>query len=583
MRSLFLLAIALLTLAGLETARRPPTPPHIGAGVTPAASRVFTSTRSVTSLLLEEDGTLWAGTTGGVLRRSPSGQWRKWTRQDGLPSEEVRQLSVSAAGEVQAAFPRAAAVWHAGVWQSRPEAGSDAAFSAAETCPPVVWNGMRCTAGLTGLTLGDGPDARHLPLPPSAGTHVSALLPQGAAVWAALYGDGLWERSGDVWKPVLPGLPPEAREITALAARGTNVWVGTRQAGLWRHGPDGWRRETPPQSEPEDHNIQSLASYDGCLYASTLQEGLVIKTPSGWHQVTVPSLSSAAPRQLVVFGGRLFVRHGSGVVDRWDGTRWARNVFAFLPRGGVSALATDGTRLYAAQWGGWSETDGHIWTHHLTLPALRGQIITALCPEGSTLWLGTQGRSVAEVSRAAGTVRWHDERAGLTDDWITCLAQIGPTLCAGTFVGGLNCRTARSGPKTRWSAPAALWGSNITALAPDGTGGVWAATRTGVWHRSASGLWATLESFLEPEAQALLPVPGGLWIGTRTGLDFVRDADRPPAPNNGRARVGAGLAPALFPINKRLQPGAFADFAGEAGPVHVIPAFSDRRRQPVID
>lgn len=530
MRSFFLLTAALLALAAsLGDAQRPSTPPHQSAQVTPASDSVFTSTRSVTSLLLEADGTLWAGTTGGVLRRSPSGQWRKWTRQDGLPSEEVRQLSLSGAGEVQAAFPRAAAVWHAGVWQSRPFPGGDAAFSAAETCPPVVWDGVRCTAGLTGLTLGTGPDARHLPLPPSAGTHVSALLPPDGgrtALWAALYGDGLWEHSGsgpgDTWKPVLPGLPPRACEITALAARGNAVWVGTRRAGLWRHGPDGWQRQSPPWEEPEDHNIQSLASYGGCVYASTLQDGLVVKTPSGWRQVTVPTLSSAAPRQLVVFGGRLFVRHGSGVVDRWDGTRWARNVFAFLPRGGVSALATDGTRLYAAQWGGWSETDGHVWTHHLTLPALRGQIITALCPEGGTLWLGTQGRSVAEVSRAAGTVRWHDERVGLTDDWITCLAQIGPTLCAGTFVGGLNCRTAGSGPKQRWSAPAALRGANVTALVPDGKGGVWAATRSGVWHRSAGGQWAVLAAFLEPEAQALLPVPGGLWIGTRTGLDFLR-------------------------------------------------------------
>ncbi len=538
MRHFFVLAAVLLT-AALGTT-------HQSAGVTPTASRVFTSTRSVTCLLLQADGTLWAGTTGGVLRRSPSGQWRKWTRQDGLPSEEVRRLSRSAAGEVQADFPRAAALWHNGTWQSRPEAGSDAAFSAAETCPPTLWNGERCTASLSGLTLGDGPDARHLPLPPSAGTHVSALLPQGRTLWAALYGDGLWECSGDAWKPILPGLPPKAREITALAASGDTVWVGTRRAGLWRHGPDGWHQAILPWEEPADHNIQSLASYGGCLYASTLQDGLVVKTPSGWHQVTVPTLSSAAPRQLLVFGGRLFVRHGAGVVDRWDGTRWARNIFAFLPRGGVSALATDGTRLYAAQWGGWSETDGHVWTHHLTLPALRGQVITALCPVGGTLWLGTQGRSIAEVRRAAGTVRWHDERAGLTDDWITCLAQIGPTLCAGTFVGGLNC--GHTGPlETRWAAPPTLRGSNVTALAPDGTGGLWAATRTGVWHRSASGLWAAQAAFLEPEAQALLPVPGGLWIGTRTGLDFLRDADRPPAPNSGGARVGARfIAPSLF-------------------------------------
>lgn len=508
-RGILGVAAFLLGLAAFHAARQ--------ADITPRAQAVFTSTRQVTSLAALPDGTLWVGTTGGVLRRTPTGVWRKWTRLSGLPAHEVRSLDVTD-GVVTARFPTASAVWRDGQWQIEPSAPK--APGADELCH-AVWQGKSVSATLDGLTLGAGPDAPRIPLPAgTTGTHISALLPCGTMLWAALFGDGLWAWNGQAWMRVFNGLPPEAREITALA-QGPNetLWVGTRRDGVFRQADGHWTHWVQPD-EPPDHNAEAMAMYHGRLFVSTLEQGLTVRSPQGWTSVRAPTLSGDAPRQMAVFQDKLYVRQGSGAIDRFDGMRWTPNVFPFLPRRQASALATDGKRLYIAQWGGWSEWDGARWMHHLKLPELQGLPITALCPDGDTLWVGTQGRGLAQVSRSQETIRWHDERDGLPDDWVTCLTRSGGSVLAGTFVGGL----ARW-DGARWVTFPALAGQNVTALEPDSAAGAFVATRRGVWNLPSNGasLQPLTPSFpaLDPEDQSLCAVPGGLWIGARTGIFFL--------------------------------------------------------------
>jgi ligand-binding sensor domain-containing protein len=254
------------------------------------------------------------------------------------------------------------------------------------------------------------------------------------------------------------------------------------------------------------------------LLVSTLEDGLAVRTTAGWQQETVPQLSSVAPRQMAEFAGALYLRHGSGKVDRWDGRTWTRDVCGKLPRKQAMMIAADHSRLYVAQWGGWSEFDGKTWTHYLKLPELQGCPITVLTPDGDTLWIGTQNRGLGEFDRQTGRLRWHDERHGLPDDWITAITRVGGTLTVGTFVGGLVQWDGRA-----WTT-AELRGENVTALATDSTGGVWVATRTGLWHQAPSGHLAQHSAqtrFLDTEIQALCAVPGGLWVGARTGLFFL--------------------------------------------------------------
>jgi hypothetical protein len=513
-----LLAVLLLLACRAVYLRHHPEP-----GITPDTEAVFTSTRCVMDIAVAPDGSVWAATRGGVLWRKSDGSWRKFTRRDGLPSHEALHVDAENGtenGTVLVTFPTGTARWNGTGWEtlpaSRPALTADALPD--QVCA-AVWQGVRYASAPDGLFAWRGGRWQNIPLPASGGTHVSALLPHGETLWAALFGDNLWAFDGKKWQPLNFALPVEAREITAMAANGNTLWIGTRRAGLWEYRSGTW---TPhlQKDEPVDHNCQALALYHGSLFVSTLEDGLAIRTPTGWGHGRDALLSSNAPRQMVVFKDRLYLRHGSGRVDRFDGAHWERNICGGLPRKQVSALAADKNRLYAAQWGGWSDYDGTSWTHHLDLPALQGLPITALCPQGDALWIGTQGRGLAQWNRNKNEegLKWHDERGGLPDDWITALACVDGTVYAGTFVGGL---AAWDG--ANWKTALALKGENVTALEPDGTGGVFVATRTGLWHRDNNGSLAPVRPasrFLASETQALCRDDTGLWIGTRTGLFF---------------------------------------------------------------
>ena len=280
----------------------------------------------------------------------------------------------------------------------------------------------------------------------------------------------------------------------------------------------------PNANEPADHNAQAVAFFGGTMYVSTLRDGSVTRDATGaWAQVLPPTISSDAPRQMLVFGDALYVRHGSGAVDRLRGGTWARNIWTGdLPRKQVSALATDGKRIFAAQWGGVSVYDGKTWTHFLREPGLQGVPITTLLPVGDTLYAGTQGRGLAELDAATGHIRrWWNEANGLPDDWIIALAENGGTLYAGTFVGGLAVRIKGA---ARFALSPGTAGENVTDLLSVAGGGVVATTRFGAKTVNAPGV--TLPALVTGrtvETQCVGHSPDGdLWIGTRTGLYRIK-------------------------------------------------------------
>lgn len=471
---------------------------------------VFTSTRSVTGIVAAPDGTIVASTRGGILVRT-GGAWRKYTMLDGLPTNEM--LGVFAwDGRIVAVSAGRCSRMQDDRWVADEGAKTPPRLVEGQICS-ARWKGTDCAATPEGLRV-RGSDGKWRPvgMPPSTGTHISALLDRGSALWAAVFGDGVFSWDGKAWIPVKLDLPAEAREITAMAAAGDSLWIGTRREGLWEHDGHAWRQHLQP-NEPWDHNCQALAWYGGSLYASTLDEGLVVKGPDGWRHARTPEISNDTPRQMVEFAGSLYLRQSVGVVDRFDGKSWTKNVFASLPRKQCSALAADGERLYVGQWGGWSEFDGKAWTHRLDLPELQGCQVTALLPDGDTLWIGTQGRGIAQVDRASGRITWHDERTRLPDDTIKCIVRRGDTLWAGTFSRGVA--WIADGAE-RWAIAKALASSQVTEIVPGITGGCLVGARTGLWQVTADGRAECLVKRLE--VQALLLVGEDLWVGTRTGI-----------------------------------------------------------------
>ena len=511
------------------------------SAITPNADADFTATRQINALAVAPDGSLWAATAGGILRRSSDGMWRKWTRAEGLPSVEARDVVLENDGAAHVEFPLAQAVYRQEKWQVEAHPAAQSPLMARS----VVWNGATWTATLSGLKReASGEKTRLIQLPPSTGTHISALLERPKVLWAALFGDGLWQFDGAQWHRAPIEIPSAAREITALAGDAQSVYLGTRRDGIWGYDGAGWKN-VAPLDEPFDHNVQNMIAFAGALWCSTLEDGLVARTAEGWKHFGEPLISSNAPRQMAVFNGALWVRHGGGMVDRFDGKQWTKNVFAKLPRGKTMAMAADDKRLYLAQWGGWSEWDGAHLQHFLKWPLLQGVPPMTLHAQGQTLWIGTQSRGLIAAQRTPQSVsnapsislassslpssppqwnyrlRVYDERQSLPDDWITALAQTGQTLCAGTFVGGLACFDG-----ARWQSPPELKGQNVTALQADGKA-LWIATRAGLWHRAADGTLIDIGArlpWLDRELQALCVSPGGLWVGARTGISFLSRA-----------------------------------------------------------
>ena len=432
---------------------------------TPPADRNYRSTREVERLQIAPDGALLAQTSGG-----------NWRLQSGRWSETDAPLASE---------------------------------------PKVSWRGQSATFDFDGLQIG----AKKIAMPPSSGTHISALIERDRTLWASVFGDGIWQWDGAKWARVAPELPPDAREITAMALGKDGVlWIGTRRQGVWSARAGKWTQHLQT-GEPFAHNVQSLCSFRGALWASTLEDGLIVRDENGWKHVGKPMISSHAPRQLVVFQDKLYLRHSNEKVDCFDGINWSRDVFDKLPRKQVISLAADGDHLYLGQWGGWSAWDGQKFSHFLKLPQLQIVPLVQIVPDAKSgnLWLATENRGLFEWDARAQKLRHYDERDGLPDDWITTVSRNGKRVYAGTFQGGI---AWRDDGESRWHS--SDWKTGVSAIA-SASRQSWVATRFGLYCGDESGVLQPCEMRLSPgqrEIQALLTAPGGLWIGTRNGLLF---------------------------------------------------------------
>jgi ligand-binding sensor domain-containing protein len=483
----------------------------------PPQETVYASSRSILCLAAQPNGIVWAGTTGGVLRYDPqTGDTQHFTVREGLPGQEVRAIVTDDRG-VTVTFATAAARWNGMVWSE-------------EIPKPVslLWQGQKVTWDCKGLTIG----GQKIGFPSgSQGSLISAVAPDtDGNLIVALFGEArLYGWNGHNWYSNPCDLSEGAgKEITCvLVLPAGTTCIGTRRHGLYFSNSTSapYQNISIPAKEPFSHNAQAMCSFQGKLYVSTLEDGLCVFSGKEWDHITVPDISLNAPRQMVVFRDRLYVRQGNGKVDTFDGNVWTKDVFATLPRKQVSALATDGQTLYLGQWGGWSVWDGTTLTHHLILPELQGFPVTALCPslDGTTLWVGTQGKGLIDVDMRRGTIRHvHNEQDGLSDDWVTDLTFAPERNSAyplvGTFVGGL-CEHKRDG---KWQVTPTTEGENITGIVVSGQR-VFVATRHGV--RRIGGDDARLSKLVTDrtvEGQCLCGGENGLWVGTRTGIYYCR-------------------------------------------------------------
>lgn len=480
----------------------------------PTAPVLYTATDSVRALFAAPDGSLWAATGGGLLCWRPGQSLpRRWTVADGLPGSDVRAVRWGSEGvEVETAGGRCVIT----------PAGR------VEPAPPGPAAPRECAAGpyradALGFWRRTNGEWRPVALPPgSPASNVSALCPDGSGALAALYGDGIYHLSGARWTR-LPDLPPACRFAVALCQTPAGLAVGTQSAGVWRQSHGRWAALAAPFCLP-DADIQTLAAFDGALWAGTLDHGLLrIDGDSVRTFSHLDGLRADSPRGMVVFQNRLYVRYATGALDVFDGQRW-RPAFSpsAPPRPQVYALATDGRRLLVGGWAGWAAWDGQTWEMHYKDPELAGQVITAIGADvAGTVWLGTQKQGIFRWNN--GTYEHDHEAQGLTDDWATCFNLDEKAPLVGTYAGGLLER--KSGGRYAVTLHPEKFAVRSVVHWADGR--AVAATPLGIFVQNGK-TWTLLAPTQTggQEAQAILPTPTGLWVGTRTGLAFVTNQER---------------------------------------------------------
>jgi signal transduction histidine kinase/ligand-binding sensor domain-containing protein len=344
-------------------------------GVADLENRDERSREPVTALLHDREGILWIGRPWGIERlRSPP--ITSYTRQDGLPSENIGPVHADAASTwfapVEGGLFRMTAGHVERVAAS--EIGDDVVYSIAPG-RHGLWLG-RQRGGLTHLRLAGGA------LVPTTFTHADGLAQDGVfavhedregAVWAATLSGGLSRLQGGRFTThtVADGLP--SNEVTSIAdtADGT-IWVATPK-GLGALSKGRWRTLGKEQGLPSAEVNTLHEGVNGVLWVGTrgglafaragsptfaalekfrepilgLAEGaggwLWLATATGVVRVRGESLLLGALREgdIVTYDGADGVRGGEGVkrhrsvVADAQGTVWlstTRGLSAASPR-----------------------------------------------------------------------------------------------------------------------------------------------------------------------------------------------------------------------------------------------------------
>lgn len=459
---------------------------------------------SISAIVVAPDGSLWFATSSsGAGHRAVDGTWTRYRVTQGLPSNELQDLAVDAAGNT----------WF----------GTNEGLS------------RRATDGrFTTFTSADG----------MIGDNIRALAVDATgSVWAGTY-DGLSRRKADgSWDSFLEG-----QAVLALAVGGDGaVWAGTAGEGVVRLRDDVVTSFSTADGLPHDYVYALATDSEGRVWAGT-EEGLAHRSPSGtWitDRTSDPPLDAHVTAVVPETGGGAAPVAGGGT---WFGTlagvghqaadgAWTvytpTSTNGGLPSNNVNAMALDRA---GSLWVGTANGIGQrgpdgTWTRYTSMSTGGGLAhnyvngMVAL-PDG-TLWFATLGG----ISRRApdgswSTVTRESTAGGLPDDRVFAVAaDPDGSLWFGTFAGA-----SRLGPDGIWatysvtSTAGGLPHDRVEAVHVDTGGNRWFGTLGGVGRLAADGTWSTFTmastggGLPEDEVRVITSDGGGnLWLGTPVG------------------------------------------------------------------
>lgn len=253
-----------------------------------------------------------------------------------------------------------------------------------------------------------------------------------------------------------------------------------------------------PIDRPTSGVLDMAVSPTGELWVVTGQ-------PVAITEASTPEVMDGVIRHITTVTGE---SQGNGL-GMWDGAQWHDFPAADLGRPGVllTAVEVRGQEVWIGTTSGLLRT---LWNGSVLVPiqfydkdsGLAGSWVTKIACESSTgtLWVASRESRFYRYKPTAEKKYWID----------------------GGGVSGWNGAIWKSYPATTdsngdWTG---LAGSVVTAIAPDGAGGVWAGTEIGVGHLSGTTWrnYTASEGLPAGAVRCLALAPDGtVWVGTDSG------------------------------------------------------------------
>ena len=438
---------------------------------------------SVFCLMVSRDGALWIGTEGGGLARYAGGVFRLWSTRDGLSNDFVRTLTEDAQGRI---------------W-----AGTD--------------NGLLRLDGDRFVRIDDTPRI------PALAVHAIYQDRKGN-LWVG--GSKLLCIAGNsVTEYALRGEPSENRVKSITQTRDGTIWVGT-VSGLNQKAV-GARRFVPVNGITG--TVRALRQTgDGALWIGMIGRG-VFKLASGkLSQVTAPA--SLPSNTVLTF-------FEDDEKNFWIGTqagmmRLTKSQLSIVPL--PKANDSDFETIYRDHDGSFwigSTLLFHMNNGELTptvLPGLAGvHVRNVFRDRNGVLWVGTDGDGVFRIQ--GNDARHFTTSDGLSNNFVRAITQDHDGSIWINTDEGLN-HVLESGKKTRiimYQMRDGLAYFSTRDLLEDRNGDLWVGTDRGVSHMHA-GRFVSDAATVALEQMKVWSIhedtDGSLWFGTRNnGLFRFRD------------------------------------------------------------
>jgi len=306
--------------------------------------------------------------------------------------------------------------------------GGHVASSPPEIHDLAMIDGHLLLANSGGLATYDGTRFTIIRLrgPPVA--DITALEMVGDTLWIGSFDHGLAFYRMSRWETVPTTQKHGGDWINSLCWDGVTLWVGSA-AGLGRWDPTVGR--VVPETRVNGR-VQSIRCGDGEVVVAATS-AIWIGTDHGWKKIDLAG-------------------EALHTATRFHGDLWAAGLRGIVRRRGVN-------------WERYTELNGR----------LPDSWITALLPDGDSMWAGTYDSGLLRADR---TGAW---RTVVPGAWVNpnAMALTRTGIAVGTMGDGLLITNAASGGWQRLTTAHGLPSNDVTALRPRGDT-LWVGTRAGI-------------------------------------------------------------------------------------------------------